>query len=681
MPGPAGPANGGARPKTQVAKPKKAKKPPSQKKPSQQKPLRREIKKVEKQVRVLKKRTNGPKQNDVFTTTVTLGTISGQNDNGLSRQIRVPFNPLLCKSSDGGSTTPLSIRGSMYQMWKVLKAELRATPLTGGANIAGSVGFMVLTLNGLEATADSIDSIKARKHVQMALGRSATLRVLARDCAGPREGWWLTDTSSSPSEAYGPAVDLMIAYKTSNLLNVSSSGIPLSFTGTLWQVELKVTYAFSTYDPKPGLQTLVSETLAGSHQVTLQSSADDGSLIMTTNDTQLLSLLTPRAGDQKKGKSQTVWAVAGAIVDAAAPVLGPWGWLLKGGFFLVRKIFGGSSRNTGASYQIYPSIEQAMSDQPIFGQQSGTTQVTLPLVHVSEVMNPNPENNDISNPSARALPPQPVQEKILPLTLLEGQAGVPALYTYNTGTGTYTAFTRWTGGTMLLTGVPEYELISGVSESFGVRISQHSPGMSPVQSTRVQVYDFTKFGIIFGAGEFLSQGGVNTAKTLLGRAQEAPNCDPPWLDAGSYTWSWPSWLRVAGYPAPTAGDWWLTMQNVGDNTVHTTSTGIYYLVAYKEMQNLVAFWNVGSAPQAEPTNIMCLYNVDAGRNPVSVPHFILQQTARNEVEHDGGSDSDDDISLAGSCVGDEFESVDQLDRERADLMRRLRDLDLRRFQI
>nr|AEB15589.1 capsid [Avian nephritis virus 2] len=680
MPGPAGPANGGARPKTQMVKPKKAKKPPPQKKPSQ-KPLRKEVKKVERQVKVLKKRTNGPKQNDVFTTTVTLGTISGQNDNGLTRQIRVPFNPLLCKSSDGGSTTPLSIRGSMYQMWKVLKAELRATPLTGGANVVGSVGFMVLTLNGLEATADSIDTIKARKHVQIALGRSAALRILARDCAGPREGWWLTDTSSSPADSYGPAVDLMIAYKTSNLLNVSTAGIPQSFTGTLWQVELKVTYAFSTYDPKPGLQTLVSQTLDGSHQVTLQQSTTDGSLIMTTTDATLLSILTPRVGGQRSGKSQTVWSIAGAAVEAAAPLLGPWGWLLKGGFWLVRKIFGASARDTTSQYQIYPSIESAMSDQPIFGQ-TGISTVTLPIVHISEVMNPNPENNDLSNPTSRSLPPTPptppAQEKILPLTLLEGQPGVPALYTFNPSTEAYTAATGWTGGTLLLTGVPEYELRSGSSQQFGVRVTT-SPGLPPAAATSIQIYDFTKFGIFFGAGAFLGQGGVHTAKTLLTAITSSSN--PPWLACHRYTWSWPDWLVTAGYPKPVEGGWWLQMQKIGDTTSHTTPVGIYFLVAYKEMQQLVAFWHTGSGAQAEPTSLMCLYNVDAGRAPVRVPHFILTTTARNEVEVDGGDDSDDDISLAGSCVGDEFEGVDQLERERAELMSRLRDLDLRRFQI
>nr|QXO14920.1 MAG: capsid protein [Chicken astrovirus]QXO14926.1 MAG: capsid protein [Chicken astrovirus]QXO14931.1 MAG: capsid protein [Chicken astrovirus] len=676
MPGPAGPANGGARPKTQTAKSKKAKKPPSQKKPSQQRPLKKELRRVEKQVKVLKKRTNGPKQNDVFSTTVTLGTISGQSDNGLTRQIRVPFNPTLCKSSDGGSTTPLSIRGSMYQMWKVLKAELRATPLTGGANIVGSVGFMALTLNGLEATADSIDTIKARKHVQIPIGRSAVLRVLARDCAGPREGWWLTDTSSSPADSYGPAVDLMLAYKTSNLLNVSGS-TPQPFLGTLWQVELKVTYAFSTYDPKPGLQTLVSQTLDGSHQVTIQQSTTDGSLIMTTNDPMLLSILTPRVGGQRSGKSQTVWAVAGAAIEAAAPLLGPWGWLLKGGFWLVRKIFGATVLNTGSQYQLYPSIEAAMADQPIYGQ-SGSTTITLPIVHVSEVMNPNSENNDLSSPTSRALPPAPSQEKVLPLTLIEGQQGVPALYTYNPGTGAYSPMTRWTGGTLLLTGVPEYELLSGTSQQFGARITTGS-GLSPAVATSIQVYDFTKFGVFFGAGNFLNQGGVHTAKTLLTAITGGSN--PPWLDCSRSTWSWPDWLVSAGYPKPTSGDWWLQMQNITDTTSHTTPVGIYFLIAYGEMQQLVAFWHVGSAAQAEPTSLMCLYNVDAGRAPVRVPHFILTTSARNEVEFDGESDIDDDISLADSCLNQELGGVDQLEQERAELMRRLRDLDLRRFNI
>nr|QXO14905.1 MAG: capsid protein [Chicken astrovirus] len=678
MPGPAGPGTGGARPKAQKAKSMKAKKPPSQKKPSQQKPLRREIKKVERQVRVLKKRTNGPKQNDLFTTTVTLGTISGQSDNGLTRQIRLPLNPLLLKSSDGGSTTPLSIRGSMYEMWKVIRAELIATPLTGGANIVGSVGFMVLTLNGLEATADSIDSIKARKHVQIPLGRLARLRLTARECAGPREGWWLTDTSQSPADSYGPAIDLMIAYATTNLLN-TSGGASATFLGTLWQVEIRVTYAFSTYNPKPGLQTMVSQTLAGSnHQVTIQQSATDGSLIMTTTDASLLSILTPRVAGQRSGKSQTVWAIAGAAVEAAAPLLGPWGWLLKGGFWLVRKIFGAGARDSTSQYQIYPSIEAAMSDQPIFGKTGTSTTVTLPIVHISEVMNPNPENNDLSNPTTGApvppVPPTPIQDVILPLAELTGQDGVPANYTFNGDS--YTAQSDWRGSTVVLTGIPRHKRVAGNLANFGVVTNQ----MSKVTTTALEIYDFTDFGIFFGGGYQLQEGAIHTGKTLVHSLMTGAPIKP-WLYAtqSSTTWYWPDWT---GFPKPGEGDYFLQMQDTTDRTTHTTCVSVYIVVAYRQSRRLIAFYNNAGPVRAAPTTMLCLYNVDAGRAPATPYNtFQLALQGDHEASQTPETDEDDDISLAGSCIQDEFDCVDQLEKEREDLMRRLRDLDLRRFQI
>ena len=86
----------------------------------------------------------------------------------------------------------------------------------------------------------------------------------------------------------------------------------------------------------------------------------------------------------------------------------------------------------------------------------------------------------------------------------------------------------------------------------------------------------------------------------------------------------------------------------------------------------MAFWHADSGQQSF-SSLPCLYNVDAGRDPVRLSQFIIPPS---EVEFD-----DDDISLAGSCIQDEFDCVDQLEKEREDLMRRLRDLDLRRFQI
>nr|CBY02486.1 capsid protein precursor [Feral pigeon astrovirus] len=394
----------GAKPKQPQQSQAKKNKPKQKQKPRTKPPaqLKKEVKHVERQVKVLKKKVDGPKVDDTMRTTVTVGTITGQSQAGLARQVRVPLNPLLLKFTEGATSTPLSIRTSMYELWRCTYMEVKATPLTGYSNVAGSVGFIVLTLNGLDANVDGIDSLKARRHIQLPLGRPAILKLRARELEGPRAGWWLVDTSQSAADAYGPAIDLFVCYRTLNLLSTTGTSTTV-YDGPLWQIEMRTVYQFSTYNPKPGLQTLVAASLPG-ETVMVSSGGEGGSLVMTVTSARLRALLTPRAeSGQTSGKSQTIWAVAGAAVDAAATVLGPWGWLLKGGFWLVRKIFGGSSNDT--KYQIYPSLEAAQADQPIYGQ-TGTASTTIPIVHISEVMNPNPESNDISTPGVGSTRPQ-----------------------------------------------------------------------------------------------------------------------------------------------------------------------------------------------------------------------------------------------------------------------------------
>nr|AXG21616.1 capsid protein precursor [Avian astrovirus] len=419
----------GAKPKQpqpKKIKPKKKQKP----KPKPSPPMKKEVKHVERQVKALKKKVDGPKVDDQMKTTVTVGTIVGQTQQGLSRQVRVPLNPLLMKFTEGATSTPLSIRASMYEMWKLIYIEVKATPLTGFSNVAGSVGFVVLTLNGLESSADSIDSLKARKHIQLPLGKSSVLKITARDVEGPRMGWWLVDTSQSAADAYGPAIDFFVCYQTLNLLSTSGASTT-TYTGPLWQIEVRTVYQFSTYNPKPGLQTLVATTTNG-EAATISNGGDGGSLVMSVTSPSLRRLLEPRAeSGQTKGKSQTIWAIAGAAVEATATVLGPWGWLLKGGFWLVRKIFGGPSND--ARYQIYPSIEAAQADQPIYGA-TGSSSVSIPVVHVSEVMNPNPESNELSTPSfggqAATLPFRPSTQP----SPVYGTANNPAFSRTSVGT-------------------------------------------------------------------------------------------------------------------------------------------------------------------------------------------------------------------------------------------------------
>nr|QKN88930.1 MAG: capsid protein precursor [Astroviridae sp.] len=649
----------GARPKQ--PKQKQRKKSQQQQKPRKQKMqtqphgVKHEIKKVERKVKRLEKKTDGPKANDSMTTTVTLGVISGQEQTGLNRQMRVSFNPLLMKASEGANTTPLSIRGSMYELWKIASAELRAVPLSGFSNVVGSVGFMALTLNGLEAGADSIDSVKARKHVQMALGRPARLRLSERELAGPREGWWLVDTSEDPAEAYGPAIDLFLAYKTNNLMTTSTT--PTSYLGSLWQIELRVTYRFATYHPKPGLQNLVCETLTDPANVTIKTSTD-GSLIMTTTNQRLLRLLEPRVGGQISGKSQTVWAVAGAAVEAAAGVLGPWGWLLKGGFWLVRKIFTGQglAANAEVSYQVYPSITAAQQDQPIYGG-SGSTTVNIPVVHVSEVINPNPETNPAaagmlattSTPRQDLTPYRPSQQP----TPLYGYQNSQQVSAYNGSTYIFGNF-RW-------------RTTSGANTQIGYdasKITCHTVAaalLDEKQAIFAQCWPQAGPNGVLGTGETwvaaLKKAGLTWyANSHYQLADLAALKLPPELK---------NRFKLTD-PLVIVPSRVLAAVGTGQNK---PNDNCYLLITSGDS---IVFLGNGNATTAPSNNewIEQPLVISVGGYQGNVRNINIRDTSTELDE-----ESDDDISLADSFLG----GGDPLEDEREALIKRLRELDSSRF--
>nr|QKN88927.1 MAG: capsid protein precursor [Astroviridae sp.] len=650
------------KPQKPHAKPKTA--PKKKQKKTKTQPIVKEVKKVEKKVKKLQKKTNGPKIDDKMTTTVTVGTLVGQASDGLNRQIRVPFNPLLMKASEGSNTTPLSIRGSMYEMWKVLHAEVKATPLSGYSNVVGSVGFMALTLNGLEAGADSIDSVKARKHVQMPLGRAAQLRLSARDLEGPREGWWLVDTSLDPAEAYGPAIDLLLAYQTQNLLN--TSGHETAYTGTLWQIEMRVTYAFSTYHPKPGLQSLVAETLSEPATVTVKN-GEDGSLIMETDNVQLLSLFDKaerhyqRSSAQTGGKSQTIWAVAGAAVEATATVMGPWGWLLRGGFWLVRKIFGPAGRNATTQFQIYPSITAASEDQPIYGG-SGTQTINMPVVHVSEVVNPNSEYNVATDPSTRnQLPPQPA----LPFRPAQQPAPVyacehPEKISRSWVSGFFFGNWRW----------------QTYSQDSPFNYNCNGFQLNKKACAYAHLTEFQ--GMVAGAvadGSSGPGGILGTAYTWVlamkekhGQGWWPGNLTTPEIRL-------PSQVNLAlGFSGAIYGGAVDIFAPVKDNAKELSSTG-YLLWSQNGGASVIVFMNTDETTMSQK----CLLGpvvVAAAKDITWTGHSL------NTITPPSAIDDDDDISIAESFLG--FDESDcskpqnpELEREL--LIRRLRELDLTRF--
>nr|UXN86386.1 capsid protein [Goose astrovirus] len=357
--------------KVVTVKKKHPKKKPKQKVYKPQKLPMKAERKLEKEVKGLKKRVAGPPVNDKMTTTITLGQITGNSTDTLDRKHKYFTNPLMMKNQENGQTaTPLSIRASQYNLWRIRKLHIRLVPLAGRANILGSVVFLDIEQEANTAGPESIDTIKARPHLELPIGSKHLWRVQPRLMQGPRQGWWNVDPGDSPTDSLGPAINMWTYLKTVNALSTRAQAPQVPYTSALFLVEATVTYEFSNYGPKPGLSLMTSETLSASGKTATLVNTQDGALALTVSGA-LQRFLDEKeqhrrvSNAQTSGVGEVFWAVSTEVVETVASALGGWGWLLKGGWFVIRKLFGAAS-NSGSTYLIYSSVSDAQIDSRIY---------------------------------------------------------------------------------------------------------------------------------------------------------------------------------------------------------------------------------------------------------------------------------------------------------------------------
>lgn len=459
---------------------------------------RKKLRQLERRLNALKKQEDGPKIQSVMTTTLTLGPISGSSQNELARSMRYWLNPIQLKPEDSlSSVTPLSVRGSQYDLWKAQSVQVTFQPLVGPSIVSGTVVFADLDQEASSAKPETVDSIKARPHVELHLGQKRTWKIPSRYLKGPRAGWWYTDTNQDPSQSLGPGVNFWTYLETKNLLNVSSSQqapTTTTYTGPLFLAEMRVTFAFANYNPKPSLAQL--KMFSSDHDDESQhfeakfKNDEDGNIIMSVKDKSYFAryidqaeaevALTPTS---KEEKSSVLWSVAGTAVNTAASVLGPWGWLLKGGWWVIRKIFNAPQAyaEQGESYyMVYPSVEDASKDNPI-RQTITETAVPISTYKVKQLNNPNLNNPGgglpvIYSPSrispAPTPEPEPTKENyFFPLGLRKyEQPLMPVMYFWEQNAFDPTAVGLYTdpkeggkqdlGNSLTLVGMPTVNLIT-----------------------------------------------------------------------------------------------------------------------------------------------------------------------------------------------------------------------------
>lgn len=354
----------------------------------------------EAQIRDLKKKVDGPKEQDTFTLVVTAGIMQGNLRDGqqLQREQGTWLNPLHLKDPTSGETpTPLSTRAAQYALWKCKKLHVTLVPLVGSGVVAGSIGLISLSQNSDSIPPSNLAAIQARPHVEVAIGSRFTWRLGAKELEGPRQGWWVIDPGDEPSMSLGPQLEAWVYGHTINLFAYNTSDtVNHQYGEGLWRIEFNVTYAFSNYQSKIGLSNLPVADIEpnGDRPAAVFMRSQDGHLAVELGDTSFRpAILRCSRKMTYLGNGQSLSDVILGITDTVAAAVSNipgWGWLLNAGYQFIRGLI---VKEMGApvvkTYYVYESLSAALDDRRIPVPDTFPRTSTVGSVEVQQLTNPN----------------------------------------------------------------------------------------------------------------------------------------------------------------------------------------------------------------------------------------------------------------------------------------------------
>lgn len=339
-------------------------------------PYKKMKQEIKKQV---KKEEAGPKPKFAVTVTATLGQIDGNREHGPLNKLASFLHPSLCKGPDDDKAFgPLQAAAAQYAMWRCTKCHIRFTPLVGGSAVSGTV--VRASANLLQTPgSNNWGGLGARKHRDFQAGKSGSFMLTRRDLAGPRQGgWWVTDTNIEGNQSVGPVLEVHALGTT------KSTYQDRDWEGPLFIVELTGRWEFTNYNNNPAMGALE------------RHESDETGLKLTTDSEGVIQLKIPsqsalarfmndptahhRAGNAQANVGEIIYQVvdngAGLVAAAAPP---PFNWLIKGGWWFLKKVIGRAGRDTGEeTYNIYPSLADAQNNKPAI-----STQASMPGTAVS----------------------------------------------------------------------------------------------------------------------------------------------------------------------------------------------------------------------------------------------------------------------------------------------------------
>nr|Q9JG99.1 RecName: Full=Capsid polyprotein VP90 [Mamastrovirus 3]BAA90309.1 capsid protein precursor [Mamastrovirus 3] len=309
----------------------------------------------------------GPKPAIRQRATATLGTIGSNSSGKTELEACILTNPILVKDNTGNNTFgPIVALGAQYSLWRIRFLRIKFTPMVGQSAVTGTV--VRASLNPT-ATPSSTgwSGLGARRHIDIVVGKAATFNLKASDLSGPREGWWLTNTNDSGDSTLGPSIEI---HTLGTTMSAYQNG---PFTGGLFLCELQAEWEFSGYAANPALLSL-EKNRDDDAEVSFDGQQGEPLTMVVAEDSLFNKVATRRStftrGIARDGqtKSETIWQVVDTAVSAAETVVPPpFGWLIRGGYWFVKKLAGRTKLRNGkqtSSYVCYASYQDALSDKP-----------------------------------------------------------------------------------------------------------------------------------------------------------------------------------------------------------------------------------------------------------------------------------------------------------------------------
>nr|ACN88718.1 capsid protein precursor [Bat astrovirus Tm/Guangxi/LD45/2007] len=355
----------------------------------------------------------GPKVAVQQRITSTFGLVGPNTSGNVEMELNFFTHPSLAKeANDGTAFGPLQALAAQYALWKIKFLTLRFTPMVGSSAVSGTVVRASLNLSQSPG-GSNWSGLGTRIHMDMHPGQVATFHLRGDQIGGPRDGgWWFTDTNEEGSQSAGPIVEIHTLGRTKSTFKSTD------WDGPLFLVEGIGLWQFANYQVKPALGQLerreaaVTATLTSIAGQPMELALPEESVV-----TQFMMQVEPEVGlpdprnpDQRvpvipnftSGVGETIFQVVDIGAKLAANTLPiPFGWLVKGGWWFVKRLIGRKANNK-VPFLVYASLSDAQNNKPAIATQTTADSTANTELLVTQINSPNVGPNP-SVPAARNL--------------------------------------------------------------------------------------------------------------------------------------------------------------------------------------------------------------------------------------------------------------------------------------